>query len=567
MRINYKAIIGIIVIAVLVFGTIFVGINVIDNFGKTDAQILRENTVKKLEKYIERKVDVFEKNTPVKGTVDLETFSQIDKLPEISNYPFKVKGSGEIDLEIVASPEKAGSESSNDDSNANTWLIEVVKNFNKQGYTIEGKTVSASLRSISSGVACDYISSGKYIPDAFSPSSKVWGNILQAKGINLTLESDSLLGNVAGIVIREDTYDMLINEYGLVDISTVIDATINDKIFMGYTNPYVCSTGLNFLLSSLYCFDSDDPLSDKAKASFEAFQKNVPVISYNTTQMKGTIESDVLDVLLMEYQTFVNTPELRNFIFVPFGIAHDNPLYSIDTEKQIAMELFTKFITNAESQNSAKEYGFYAYNGYVSEIPETDGNTILDAQKLWKKGNHSSQEIITVFVIDNSGSIDGVPLNNIKRTLINAAQYINPNHYVGLVTYNTNVTINLPISQFDLNQRAYFNGEVLNMSASGDSHIFDAIAVALQMLENSRIDHPEAKLMILVLSDGEYKGSLKSISSFIKNLNIPVHTIGFNADVTALQEISKINEAITINADNVDSITTLKTLFNFTSID
>ena len=172
-----------------------------------------------------------------------------------------------------------------------------------------------------------------------------------------------------------------------------------------------------------------------------------------------------------------------------------------------------------------------------------------------------------MFVVDNSGSIDGVPLNNIKKTLIDAAQYINPNHYVGLVTYNTNVTINLPISQFDLNQRAYFNGEVQNMLASGDSYIFDAIAVALQMLENSRIDHPDAKLMILVLSDGEYNGSLKSISNFIKNLNIPVHTIGFNADMTGLLEISKINEAVTINADTVDAITTLKTLFNFTSID
>ena len=382
MRINYKAIIGIMVIAILVFGAIFVGINVIDNYGKTDAQILRENAVKKLERYIERNVDLFVNTTPVKGTVDLETFSQIDELPDISNYPFKVKGSGEIDLEIIASPEKAGSETSNDDSNANTWLIDVVKNFNKQGYTIEGKTVSASLRSISSGVACDYISSGKYIPDAFSPSSKAWGNILQAKGVHLTLEADSLVSNVAGIVIREDTYDMLIHEYGLVDISTVIDATINDKISMGYTNPYVCSTGLNFLISSLYSFDSDNPLSDKAKAGFEEFQKNVPVISYNTTQMKGAIESDSLDVLLMEYQTFVNTPELRNFIFVPFGILHDNPLYSIDTEKKIAMELFTTFATNTESQNSAKEYGFYAHNDYVSGIPETDGNIIWDAQKL-----------------------------------------------------------------------------------------------------------------------------------------------------------------------------------------
>ena len=565
MSTNTKIIISIVIIAVLVFGTIFGGMSLLNNAGKTDTQISREDAAQDLTKYVEKRVDVVEKTNPIKGTVDLESSSLADELPDINNYPFKVKGNGEINLEIFSSPEKAGSETSNNDPEANTWLIEVVKNFNRQGYTVDGKTVSVSLRSVSSGLASDYISSGKYVPDAFSPSNEAWASMLQAKGVELNLEAKSLVGNVAGIVLSKDTNEQLIKNYGAVNINTIIEATVGNEIAMGYTNPYASSTGLNFLMSSLYCFDANNPLSNEAVAGFQAFQENVPVVYYNTKQMQGAIDSGVLDAMIMEYQTFVNTSELRNFIFVPFGVRHDNPLYSIDTlssEKQQALDLFAEFATNTESQKSAKEYGFGANASYVSEIPEADGNTLLDAQELWKKEKDNGQEIVTVFIVDTSGSVDGAPLNEMKTSLINAAQYINPDHYVGLVTYNSNVTINLPIAQFNLNQRAYFNGEIESLSAGGGTRTFDAIAVALQMLENARVDHPDAKFMLFVLSDGESNGSLRDVSGFIENLNVPIYTIGYNANIAALQEISKINEAASINADTDDIIYTLKNLFN-----
>lgn len=565
MRNTTRTIMIMVVIAALVFVAIFGGMSLLNNAGKTDTQISREDAAQDLGKYVEKRVDVVEKTNPIKGTVDLESSSLADELPDISNYPFKVKGNGEINLEIFSSPEKAGSETSNNDPEANTWLIEVVKNFNKQGFTVDGKTVSVSLRSVSSGLASDYISSGKYVPDGFSPSNEAWASMLQAKGVELHQEAKSLVGNVAGIVLSKDTNEQLIKNYGAVNINTIIEATVNNEIAMGYTNPYASSTGLNFLMSSLYCFDANNPLSDEAVAGFQAFQANVPVVSYNTTQMQGAIDSGVLDAMIMEYQTFVNTSELRNFIFVPFGVRHDNPLYSIDTlspEKQQAMDLFADFATNAESQKSAKEYGFGANANYVSEIPEADGNTLLDAQELWKKEKDNGQEIVTVFIVDTSGSVDGAPLNEMKTSLINAAQYINPDHYVGLVTYNSNVTINLPIAQFNLNQRAYFNGEIESLSAGGGTRTFDAIAVALQMLENARVDHPDAKFMLFVLSDGESNGSLRDVSDFIENLNVPIYTIGYNANIAALQEISKINEAASINADTDDIIYTLKNLFN-----
>ncbi|MGN1298938.1 MAG: VWA domain-containing protein [Candidatus Scatovivens sp.] len=562
-----KAIIAIVAIAAMVFAIAFVGVKISDNAGKTKDQISAEDTITKLSKFVEKKVNLSVKENPVKGNVDLTETSLKDELPDISKYPFKVKGNGEINIEIFSSPEKAGSETSNgDDPKSDTWLIEVVNSFNKSGYTVGGKKVSVSLRSVSSGLAADYISSGVYVPDGFSPSNEYWAAMLKAKGVKLNQVSKSLVGNVAGILLKKDTYNTIIKNYGAVNINTITEAVSKNEIAMGYTNPYASSAGLNFLMSSLYCFDSSNPLSETAIEGFKKFQSNVPFVAYNTMQMRNAVNSGVLDGMIMEYQSYTNDQELRNYIFTPYGVRHDNPLYSIgdiSSEKQEAFKLFAEFATNKNSQESAKNYGFNQKTDYVSEVPDSDGDTLVNAQKLWKKEKDNGQEIVAVFIIDTSGSVDGAPLNEMKTSLINAAQYISSEHYIGLVSYNNDVTVNLPISKFDLNQRSYFNGEVSNLSAGGGTATFDAIAVGMQMLENARVDHPDAKFMLFVLSDGESnRGSLRDVSGFIENLKIPVYTIGYNANVAALKEISSINEAASINADTDDIIYKLKSLFN-----
>ena len=553
------------VIAVLVFGCTFFIVQCSNDAGKTSRQITREDTVESLNQYVSQ-VAPRKTENPIKGTVDLESTTLYDELPEIDKYPYKVKGNGAVDIEIFSSPEKAGSETSNDDASQNTWLINVVNDFNRQRFTTsDGKTVSVSLRSMSSGVMLDYISSGKYIPDGISPSNMNWISMLQAKGIETNEVASSLVGNVAGIVVSNETYDKLTQEYGSVNLQTVCEATIAGEIATGYTNPNASSAGLNYLCSALYAFDPSNPLSDTAVENFVAFQSNVPVVSYNTVQMQGAVDSGVLDVMVSEYQAFVNTPELSNFKFIPFGIRHDNPLYtvgSLSADKQEAFKIFGDYATSEEVRSSADSYGFNGYSDYVPEVPEFDGNTLVSAQKIWKDKKDNGQEIISVFIVDTSGSVDGVPLNQMKQSLINGAQYINPDNYVGLVSYNSDVTINLPIAQFDLNQRAYFNGEIEHFTAGGGTRTFDAIAVGLQMLEEAKADHPNAKTMLFVLSDGVSDGSLNSVRDFIQNLSVPVYTIGYNADIEALKEISSINEAASVNADTDDIIYTLKNPFN-----
>ena len=165
---------------------------------------------------------------------------------------------------------------------------------------------------------------------------------------------------------------------------------------------------------------------------------------------------------------------------------------------------------------------------------------------------------------NGEGKILVLPLNELKKSLLNGSRYIGEENSIGLVTYSNDVNINLPIEKFDLNQRSLFTGAVQDMDASGGTATFDAIAVAVQMLLDEKEKNPDAKLMLFVLSDGETNigHSLDDLREILESVKIPVHTIGYNANIEALENISRINEATSINADSDDVIYKLGSLFN-----
>ena len=85
-----------------------------------------------------------------------------------------------------------------------------------------------------------------------------------------------------------------------------------------------------------------------------------------------------------------------------------------------------------------------------------------------------------------------------------------------------------------------------------------------KMLQKAKEQYPDAKPMLFVLSDGQSNRGydLSDIREPLDALNIPVYTIGYNADIEALSQISSINEAASINADTDDVVYKIKNLFN-----
>ena len=504
-----------------------------------------------------KEIDVTEV-PPTKGLVDISGIDIAATLPDISKYPPQVNSSTSSYIEIFSSTEKAG-------SGTDGWLTEVARDFNNAKIMIDGKQTSVRLRGIASGQGADYITSGKYLPDAYTPSNELWGEMLISRGVDARLVQKRLAGNAAGILITKSKKAELEAKYGAVNVTTVIDSVANNELQMGYTNPFASSTGLNFLISTLQAIDASNPLSNKAIAGFDRFQENIPVVAYTTLQMREAAKSGVLDAFVLEYQTYVNTPDIRSYEFIPFGVRHDSPIYAIgklSPEKTKILDEFIKFSQQENYQNLATKYGFNGLDEYRSEFVPASGDVLIQAQKLWKEKKNAN--ICAVFVADVSGSMDGEPLNNLKKSLLEGQKYIGKDNLIGLVSYSDDVYINLPISLFDLNNRSYFVGAVGGLQAGGATATFDGIAVAMKMLEEQLALDPKLKPKIFVLSDGETNRghSLNDIRKLVEESGIPIYTIGYNADIKALEEISLVNEAASINADTEDVVYKLANLFN-----
>lgn len=233
-------------------------------------------------------------------------------------------------------------------------------------------------------------------------------------------------------------------------------------------------------------------------------------------------------------------------------------------EKLDIIKKFTEFVEQEKYQELGEKKGFNGLNEYQSELSTVDGSLISSAQKLWKEKKNGNKPIAAVFVADVSGSMNGEPLNRLKQSLLTGQKYLGKDNSIGFVSYSDNVTINLPIGKYDTNQQSMFVGAIDSLQANGGTATFDGIAVAIHILQTELQLNPDLKPLIFVLSDGETNEghSLNDIRGLIETYKIPIYTIGYNANIKALESISSINEAANINADTDDVVYKIGNLLN-----
>lgn len=554
---------GIVVIAavLVLFGAIAGGIAISRNNNKSARVISYEDAEKRLAK-LYNDVDPVQ-GTPTKGMIsytgDDTTFQE---LPELTDDSIAVRENTTMYAEIFASSEKTS-------NGTDGYLREMVEAFNASNPTLaDGTRISIRLRTVSSGQQVDYVTSGKYVPDAISPSSTMQIRMVNARGVKTEYIDESLVMNYAGIVISPETYSTIKELYGDVTVKTIGQAVAEGKITMGYTNPFSSATGLNFLVTLLDSYDSGNIASNTAVDGFTSFQSNIPFVAMTTGQMKNAAQKGTFDAFVNEYQSYVNDTNLsRNYKFIPFGYPHENPLAAINSISDVKKEILTLFADYCDQNgaNLAKKDGFNQEpEGYVAMTTTYSGQEIINAQQLYKE-NKDTKPVICVFVADISGSMDGEPINALKDSLVNSMQYINTDNYVGLVSYSDITTVELPIAQFDMNQQSLFKGTVESLAANGGTATCDGVIVAMNMINEYKKQVPDARCIIFVLSDGyQNRGhNINDIDDVVSGLQIPIYTICYNdGDSNTLNQLSSINEGVTINASTEDVIYQLKQLFN-----
>ncbi len=472
-------------------------------------------------------------------------------LPDLNDYPIRTgqRDSQTIEsVEIFTSSEKAG-------TGRDGFYIELAEAFNRERIQLSnGKTAVISIRKIASGLGAQFMLAGRYVPDAFSPSNLLWGEMLNADGIQLDTIAEKTAPNTAGIIVKKSKAD-LITTNGQLDIPKLLNSVSGGTFSMGYTNPYQSSTGLNFLLTVLTAFaqgDESQMLSPDVASAFEAFQTGVPFVAQTTIQMRDAAQgSGVLDALVMEHQSWVNVTGMKDYQFIPFGVRHDSPLFATpeaDESEREALALFARFI--AQQQPVVTRFGFGKNPEYQSSYEIEDASIIAQAQGIWKEKKSGGRPIAAVFVADVSGSMDGIRIRNLKKALVESSDLISENNAIGLVTFNESVNVDLFVRKFDVQQKSLFIGAVERLVASGKTATNDAVLVAADLLIEHAAQNPDDKLIIFVLSDGERNRgrSLDDVSAMLEWSGIPVHSIAYEVTSDELKSLSGLAEGAYIES-------------------
>lgn len=548
-----------------VFATMFMMIAIMNNYADNGTGAdMKSLTEQEAEKYMSMYLKKIKVNNAEKvmGTVDYSDSSAPD-LPNIeTKYPLTVIGSGDVDIEIFSTSEKAG-------KGNNGWLNEVASDFNEMNLRLsDNRSASVSVRSIPSGAASDYICNNVYLPQAYTPSNTLFGELAKQNGAKLTVIEERLVPNTAGIALSRTVSTLIEEEYGSVTFGNVVDAVVGGELRMGYTYPYTSATGLNFLVSSLQHFDSSNILSEDSLSKFRKLQKSIPFVCYTTDQMVSAMQSGTLQAGVTEYQAYVNSPFLKSsYEFIPFGYEHSNPLYMVgelDKYQQEALDMFADFAMQSKNQKKAADHGFDPNQTFTYSKAPISGAEIMNAQQLWKQEKDSGTPNIALFIADVSGSMNGDPIMRLRESLIEASKNIRTENYVGLISYSDDVTVDLPIARFDLEQRSYFAGAVERLNASGNTAAYDALLYGIDLINAEKEKHPDAKTMIFLLSDGMCNRgvTLEPAADLVDYYGIPVYTIGYNEEIESLKLLSAVNEAVYIDADNDDVVYELSALFN-----
>lgn len=553
---SLRSVIGLLVLGIIAFQfwpmiASFLGHQ--DEFGREQALDQLDHLVGEI-RPIDAKVDWRAKVDITAKTTTIE-----DTLPDIDQFALVVNpaiGVNDVIAEIFVSTEKSGL--GNDG-----WMVDVAEAFNAENKTISsGKVGKVRIREIPSGTGYQFITSGKHRPDAFSPSNHLWIRMAEAKGVAMVPIREKLVDNIAGIVMKEEVAAKLRNTYGELTMKSLVDAVIQGTISMGYTDPSASSTGLNFLVTVLQTFaDGDDAklLSSEVVSAFEGFQRGVPFVALTTLQMRESVDQGgSLDAFVMEYQTFVNDQRLQSgYEFIPFGAAHSNPLYAVgqpSTETQEVLDALAQVAEGDSFVALAKDKGFDPPFGDPSSHPLPPGRLMVDAQQIWQDKKHAGRPIAAVFICDVSGSMDGTRIKGVRDALFKGADFIDPEHSIGIVSFADAVRVLLPIKPFNLNQKASFLAAAQSLSVGGQTAMYDGIAVALDMLADEIKKRPEVKPMLFVLTDGETNQGLRfdNFQRIVEAIGVPVYTIGYEANLEELKRLSSLVEAASMSADQDD---------------
>ncbi|OQR80524.1 hypothetical protein ACHHYP_17492 [Achlya hypogyna] len=170
-----------------------------------------------------------------------------------------------------------------------------------------------------------------------------------------------------------------------------------------------------------------------------------------------------------------------------------------------------------------------------------------------------------VVVLDKSGSMAGQKLELCKQTMQFLSRELSSSDRVALVSYDSHVTLNLPLTKMDQGGKALLSQRVEAIHAGSCTNLSGGLIAGLdEVQEATRLDGeaPNPVQSVLLLTDGLANEGIVNKTALIRYVekmlskNVSLFTFGYGSDHDAdiLRQLSDLGQGAYYFVQNIDGV-------------
>lgn len=480
-------------------------------------------------------------------------------------------------------------------------LVPLVKRFNASGAEVDGKRVVVEAVNMSSGDVQAKLAKGTYEPVAWSPSSSLWGRLLNFEADRKLAPDDapSIVRTPLVIAMWEPMAKALGWPKKRIGFSDVLDLAKDGTGWAKYgkpqygpfklvhTNPDFSTSGLSAVVAEYYSatgkkegLTEADIKSRKVRRQVRAIERSIVHYGDTTLFIADQLRQRGLgyaSAVAMEEATLLDfnddrgsQPRLVALYPKEGTFFSDNPFITldapwVDASERSGAEAFQKFLADEITPEVAARGGFRpadfdeppaapvdAEHGADPEQPRRvlglpEPQVLAAAKAAWRADRKPANVLV---VLDTSGSMQEEDrLERAKQGLDTFFDQVGKQDSVGLLTFNTDLNRIAPIEPYRRNEPA-LRGAVRDLIADGGTAFRDAAVEAVngvrQLEDDDRIN------AVVLLTDGEDTDSRRSFDDALRELGsqgdsenqVRLFTIAYSSGAAqAQEELARLAEA------------------------
>jgi Ca-activated chloride channel homolog len=496
---------------------------------------------------------------------------------------------GALKLPFAYSPEKE------------RLLVPLVREFNEREEQVGGKPVFVEATKISSGEAEARIARGSLQPVVWSPSSSLWGRLLNfdADRTLAPRESPSIVRTPLVVAMWEPMAQALGHPRKRIGFDDVLELARSGEGWarfgrpefgdfkLVHTNPDFSTSGLSAVVAEYYAATGKkEGLTERDVAPGSRARRIVKdieraIVHYGDTtlfiaeQLKkegpGYASAVAMEeVTLLDFNRERGSQPKLVAIYPEEGTFYsDNPFVVLDApwvdaaERQAAQR-FQRFLAERIDARRAARFGFRPAdldaepappiehaNGVDPEEPRRvlglPEPRVLDRlRQAWREDRKPANIML---VVDTSGSmVEENRLARAKEGLEAFFRELSPNDRVGLTAFSDQIRPLLPVAPFRT-ARDRLRRTVDGLVADGGTAIYDATVAGLDAIRE--LNDRERINAVVILTDGEDTDSSRTVDQVVQEVGqgdasnrVRIFTIAYSAGATgAAENLERIAEA------------------------